>query len=140
MPLGNQERLIQAGEKLEDVSRTISECVTDFAAVVTLDNQASQDEPAKMLAGGFHFDLQLLANLPDAKIRAPGQQLEDFDPAVVGEAFDHPLELLGPSPLGPDHAFARSHAIYPSMGRPRSKHILTFLRMLEYVPSRPGVW
>jgi hypothetical protein len=104
--------LIQASEKFEDVARMVGEGVSDFAAVVALDDQAGQDQPTEVLAGGFHFDFQLFTDLADAKIRAPGEQLEDFYPAVIGETFDHPLELFGPRPLGTDNAFAGSHAIH----------------------------
>ena len=102
---------VEAGEELEDVAGAVGQGVADFAAVVTLEDQAGQHQPAKMLAGGFHFDLQFLANLADAKIRAASQQLENFDPAMVGKTFDHTLQLFGPRPLGPNDAFARSHPL-----------------------------
>jgi len=98
---------VETGKELEDVARTVGQGVTDFAAVVAFDHQAGDDQPAQVLAGRFHFDLQMLANIPHAKLRTRRQEFENLNASVVGKTFDRALETLAPHPLAPHHAFDR---------------------------------
>ena len=104
-----ENALGQAGQEGQNVSCSVGQPESDAATFVAFGHQTGEHKTANMFAGGFELDLQFLRYVAQAEIRLGGEEFENFDPAVVGETFDNPLQTFRPRPFAPHNTCRGFH-------------------------------
>ena len=80
-------------ELAEDLVAQRCQGVFDLAPAVSFVHELGQGQPADVLTSGLAAHGNPLADLPKRKPGFGLQELEDLNPAVVGHALKHPLQL-----------------------------------------------